>query len=205
MTRAAVILAGGFSKRFGEDKCLIRLASKPLVSRVIDRVSTVVDEIVVVTGSPGQREMFSVLLRSEIKVLVDKLRLQSPLVGVLTGFESLSSDYSLLLPCDTPFVSRQVATLLLDLCVGKGAAIPRWPNGYIEPLQSAYHVKTAIQATQKAMDGGKLDLSSMIGNIKGVRYVSTMVLQQLDPDLLTFFNVNTTSDLRRAESMSKTR
>jgi len=205
LTRAAVILAGGFSKRFGEDKCLIRLASKPLVSRVIDRVSTVVDEIVVVTGSPGQREMFSVLLRSEIKVLVDKLRLQSPLVGVLTGFESLSSDYSLLLPCDTPFVSRQVATLLLDLCVGKGAAIPRWPNGYIEPLQSAYHVKTAIQATQKAMDGGKLDLSSMIGNIKGVRYVSTMVLQQLDPDLLTFFNVNTTSDLRRAESMSKTR
>jgi molybdopterin-guanine dinucleotide biosynthesis protein A len=110
----------------------------------------------------------------------------------------------LLLPCDTPFVSKQIASLLLDLCVGKGATIPRWPNGYIEPLQSAYHVKSAIKAAQKALDEGKLNLSSMINNISGVRYISTGVLQQFDPKLLTFFNVNTPADLKRAESMLKT-
>lgn len=205
MTNAAVILAGGLSKRFGsQDKCLLRLASKPLVTHVVGRVSGVVDEVAVVVGSASQKEVFSTLLKSDVKVFVDKYNVQSPLVGVLTGFENVNADYSLLLPCDTPFISRQVATLLLDLCVGKGATIPRWPNGYIEPLQSAYHVKSAIKAAQKALDEGKLTLASMIVNLCGVRYISTMVLQQFDPKLSTFFNVNTPVDLRRAESMLKT-
>jgi len=171
---------------------------------VVNHVSAVVDEIAVVVGSASQKEVFSTLLKSDVKVFVDKYNVQSPLVGVLTGFENVNADYSLLLPCDTPFISRQVATLLLDLCVGKGATIPRWPNGYIEPLQSAYHVKSAIKAAQKALDEGKLTLASMIDNLCGVRYISTMVLQQFDPKLSTFFNVNTPVDLRRAESMLKT-
>jgi molybdopterin-guanine dinucleotide biosynthesis protein A len=205
LTNAAVILAGGLSKRFGsQDKCLLRLASKPLVMHVVNHVSAVVDEIAVVVGSASQKEVFSTLLKSDVKVFVDKYNVQSPLVGVLTGFENVNADYSLLLPCDTPFISRQVATLVLDLCVGKGATIPRWPNGYIEPLQSAYHVKSAIKAAQKALDEGKLTLASMIDNLCGVRYISTMVLQQFDPKLSTFFNVNTPVELRRAESMLKT-
>jgi molybdopterin-guanine dinucleotide biosynthesis protein A len=65
-------------------------------------------------------------------------------------------------------------------------------------------VKSAIKAAQKALDEGKLTLASMIDNLCGVRYISTMVLQQFDPKLSTFFNVNTPVDLRRAESMLKT-
>jgi len=205
LTRAAVILAGGLSKRFGQDKCLIRLARKPLILHVVDRVSAIVDEIAVVVGSSSQKEMFATSLKSEAKILVDKINMQNPLVGALTGFENIKADYSLLLPCDMPFVSRQVATLLLDLCVGKGAAIPRWPNGYIEPLQSAYHVKSAVNAAQKALGEGKLNLASMIDNISGVRYISTLVLQQFDPKLLTFFNVNTPAEFKKAELLLKTR
>jgi len=205
LTRAAVILAGGLSKRFGQDKCLIRLARKPLILHVVDRVSAIVDEIAVVVGSSSQKEMFATSLKSEAKILVDKINMQNPLVGALTGFENIKADYSLLLPCDMPFVSRQVTTLLLDLCVGKGAAIPRWPNGYIEPLQSAYHVKSAVNAAQKALGEGKLNLASMIDNISGVRYISTLVLQQFDPKLLTFFNVNTPAEFKKAELLLKTR
>jgi molybdopterin-guanine dinucleotide biosynthesis protein A len=200
-----VILAGGLSKRFGYDKCLIHLASKPLVLYTIDRISNVVDNIVVVVGSNSQKETFIDLLKLKAEVFLDKQDVQSPVIGALTGFENINSDYSLLLPCDTPFVSKHVASLLLDLCVGKGAAIPRWPNGYIEPLQSAYHVKSVIKAAQKALDEGKLNLSSMINNIRGVRYVSTMVLQEFDSELLTFFNINTPADLKRAELMLKTK
>jgi molybdopterin-guanine dinucleotide biosynthesis protein A len=176
---------------------------KPLVQHVIDRVSAVVDEKVVVVGSDAQREKFAELLKSEVKVIVDKCDGQSPLVGALTGFESVSADYSLLLPCDTPFVSSEIAALLFDLCVNKGATIPRWPNGYIEPLQAVYHTKSAIKAAQQALNAGKRDLFSMINNLSGVRYVSTLVLQQLDSELLTFFNINMQESLRRAESILK--
>jgi len=201
LTKAVVILAGGFSKRLGQDKCLIDLVGKPLVLHVVDRVSSVVNEKVVVVGSNALRDKLSNVFKSKISVVVDKYEGQSPLVGALTGFESVDAEYSLLLPCDTPFVSVEVVALLLDLCVNRGAVIPRWPNGYIEPLQAVYYTKSAIEAAKKALDEGKHDLLSMINYLHGVRYVSTLVLQQLDPKLLTFFNVNNVEDLKRAESM----
>jgi len=201
LTKAVVILAGGFSKRLGQDKCLIDLVGKPLVLHVVDRVSSVVNEKVVVVGSNALRDKLSNVFKSKISVVVDKYEGQSPLVGALTGFESVDAEYSLLLPCDTPFVSVEVVALLLDLCVNRGAVIPRWPNGYIEPLQAVYYTKSAIEAAKKALDEGKRDLLSMINYLYGVRYVSTLVLQQLDPKLLTFFNVNTIEDLKRAKSM----
>jgi molybdopterin-guanine dinucleotide biosynthesis protein A len=40
-----------------------------------------------------------------------------------------------------------------------------------------------------------------VDELRGVRYISTLVLRQLDPKLRTFFNVNTPLDLRRAEFM----
>jgi len=201
LTKAVVVLAGGFSKRFGQDKCLIDLVGKPLVLHVVDRVSSVVDEKVVVVGSSALREKLSNVFKSKISVIVDRYEGQSPLVGALTGFESVDAEYSLLLPCDTPFVSAEIVALLLDLCVNRDAVIPRWPNGYMEPLQAVYCTKSAIEAAKKALDEGKRDLLSMINYLYGVRYVSTLVLRQLDPKLLTFFNVNTVEDLKRAKFM----
>jgi len=203
MKTSAIILSGGFSKRFGQDKGLIELAGKPLILHVLDRVSKVVNETLIVVSSKGQRNAFAPLVGSETKVIMDECNLRSPIVGALTGFENAFGEYSLLLPCDTPFVSKEIASLLLDLCVNRSAVIPRWPNRYIEPLQAVYHTKSALTASKTAYKENKLDLRSMIANLRGVRYISTLVLQQLDPKLMTFFNVNTPEDLKKAESMLK--
>ena len=203
MRTSAIILAGGFSKRFGRDKGLIELAGKPLIIHVLDRVSKVVNETLVVVSSEDQRDAFTTLTRPKTKVVTDKYSLRSPIVGALTGFEKALGEYSLLLPCDTPFVSKEIAALLLDLCVGRSAMIPRWPNRYIEPLHAAYHTKSALNASETAYKEKKLDLRSMIANLRGVRYISTLVLQQIDPKLMTLFNVNTPEDLRKAESQLK--
>jgi len=203
LKRSAVILAGGFSKRFGQDKGLVELASKPLFLHVIDRMFRVVNETLVVVSSDRQKVAFERSLCQRAKVIVDKHEEKSPLIGALTGFECVQGEYSLLLPCDTPFVSGDIASLLLDLCINRSAVIPRWPNGYIEPLQAAYHTRSALTAARAALEQGRLDLRSMITCLKGVRYISTMVLQQLDPKLLTFFNINSSTDLRRAKSMLK--
>jgi molybdopterin-guanine dinucleotide biosynthesis protein A len=203
LKNSAVILAGGFSRRLGQDKGLIDLAGKPLILHVVDRVSELVDETVVVVGSRVQKEKFESLSGHKANVVADKHEAQSPLVGALTGFESAKGEYSLLLPCDTPFISSQIAQFLLDTCVNKGAVIPRWPNGYIEPLQAAYQTKLALTAAKEAFEQGKLDLRSMIARLRRVRYISTVVLRQMDPKLLTFFNINTLGNLKRAESLLK--
>jgi len=197
----AVVLAGGFSKRFGRDKCLIELAGKPLIVHVLERISKIVDECTVVVASEEQRPMLSYRLGGGAGLVVDRYEGQSPLVGALTGFESVNGEYCLLLPCDTPFISASVAELLFDLCENKSAVIPRWPNGFIEPLQAVYHAESAVAAARVALKDGKHDLASMIARLHRVRYLSTLVVRQLDPELLTFFNVNTPMDLKRAESV----
>jgi molybdopterin-guanine dinucleotide biosynthesis protein A len=201
--RSAVILAGGFSRRFGRDKGLVDLAGKPLILHVIDRASKVVDDVLVVVSSEKQKNKFETILEEKANLVIDKDDSQSPLVGAITGFETTNAEYSLLLPCDTPLVSTQVVQFLLDMCANRSAAIPRWPSGYIEPLQAVYRTESALTAAKTALNQGKMNMQSMIDKLRGVRYVSTIVLEQLEPDLLTFFNVNTPKDLKNAESVLK--
>ena len=203
MTYAVIILAGGLSRRFGQDKCLKELAGRPLVAHVLDRVSTIVDERLIVVGSEAQQNVLLRFPELRASVVVDKFSDHSPLVGALTGFETVRADHALLLPCDAAFVSPEIAALLLDLCVGRSAVIPRWPNGHVEPLQAAYDVKLACDAARKALDEGKRDMLAMVAHLRGIRYVSTLVLQQYDEKLTTFHNINTVEDWRKAESMLK--
>jgi molybdopterin-guanine dinucleotide biosynthesis protein A len=201
LEKSAVILAGGFSRRFGQDKGLLPLANKPLIEHVLDTIDKIVDEKIVVVSSKTQAENYTKVLDSKVKVVVDDDNVQSPLVGALKGFKEASNEYALLLPCDTPLLSKDVLSLLLDLCPNKNAVIPRWPNGYIEPLQAVYCTKPALEAAKKALSEGKMNMQSMVDKLRGVRYVSTLVLRQLDPELKSFFNVNTPMDLRKAEAM----
>jgi molybdopterin-guanine dinucleotide biosynthesis protein A len=201
LSKSAVILAGGFSNRLGQDKGLLQLGGKPLVKHVLDRVGRIADESTVVVSSKTQAEKYAKVVGAVANIVVDSSDLHCPLIGALAGLERARSEHALLLPCDTPFVCRDVIALLFDLCIGKNAVIPRWPNGYSEPLQAVYSARPAMEATKSALSEGKMNMQSMIDKLRGIRYVSTLVLEQLDPELKTFFNVNSPLDLRKAEKM----
>lgn len=201
MDKSAIILAGGFSSRFGQDKGLLLLAGKPLIRHIMHAIYGLVDETIIVVSSKVQAENFAKVTGSNVRIVIDANDMQSPLVGALTGFERAYGEYSLLLPCDSPLVSRDILLLLLELHTNKNAVVPRWPNGYIEPLQAVYCTKPAVEAAKKTLNAGKVDLRSVVNELRAVRYISTLVLQQLDPKLRTFFNVNTPLDLRKAEFM----
>ncbi len=200
---SAIVLAGGTSKRFGQDKGMIELARKPLLLHVLDRLTDVVSEIFVVVNSEAQKEKFTRLISHKAYIVVDKADVQTPLAGALVGFRNVRSAYSILLACDTPFISSKMLSFLLDICVDRAAAIPRWPNGNIEPLHAAYHSKKASIAAEIALKYERRDMRSMISNMHQIRYVSTLVLQKFDPKLTSFFNINLRSDLASAEAILK--
>jgi molybdopterin-guanine dinucleotide biosynthesis protein A len=203
LDRSAIILAGGVSSRLGQDKGLLTLASKPLIKHVLDAVENIVDEKLVVVSSKVQSERYSRVVREHARVLIDSVKEHGPLVGALTGLEQTSGSYSLILPCDTPLISKDVLTLLLELCINKSAVIPRWPNCCTEPLQAAYCTKPAMNAAREALSVEKFNMQAMVDKLRGIRYISTLVLEQLDPELKTFLNVNTAMDLKKAEGMLK--
>lgn len=203
LQKTAIILAGGFSRRFGSDKGLVHLKNKPLVRHVIDNVSQTVDEILVIVSSEQQKKKFEPIVGKNTQLIIDDDESQSPLIGTITGLKTSTGDYSLLLPCDAPLVSTKVVQFLFDLNFKKNAVIPRWPSGYLEPLQAVYRTTPALIAAKKGILGGRLDMRSMVEHLKEIRYVSTLVLKQLDPDLFTFFNVNTVQDLKKVETFVK--
>lgn len=201
MESTAIILAGGASTRVGQDKGLLTLAGRPLIRYVLDAVANLVDEKLVIVSSRTQAKGYSKTLNSEIRVIVDKGKGKTPLLGAETGFEAANGEYSFLLPCDTPFVSREILALLFDLRKNRTAVIPRWPNCYIEPLQAVYRTVPSLEVAKASLSENKSNMRSMIDRLQGIRYVSTLVLQGLDPELRTFFNVNTLLDLKKAEAM----
>jgi molybdopterin-guanine dinucleotide biosynthesis protein A len=205
LDRSAIVLAGGVSSRFGQDKGTLEIANKPLIRYVVDTVNPLVNETIVVTSSQERVAKYAKIVSGYARFAVDLCESKGPLIGALTGFETAHGKYALLLPFDTPFVSREVVSLLFELCLGKAAAIPRWPNEHIEPLHAIYQTKAALEAAKIAVGEGKLNVRAMIEKLRGVRYVSTLVIQQLDPELKTFFNVNTPVDLKRAVAMAKPR
>lgn len=201
---SAIVLAGGFSTRFGQNKALLQLGTKPLILHVLDRVSCIFDERIVVVNTEEQKDQLQNIVKNKAEILIDEYKAQTPLAGAYTGFRRAKNEYILLLSCDAPFINREIAELLLECCINRSAAIPRWPECYIEPLQAAYHAEYAAIAAETALEQGKLTMSAMITCLRNVRYISTLVLQQLDPKLNTFFNINTEVDFKRAEALVKT-
>ncbi|MCW4003237.1 MAG: molybdenum cofactor guanylyltransferase [Candidatus Bathyarchaeota archaeon] len=204
MSKSAVILAGGSSSRLNDDKGIVALAGKPLLTYVVNSVEGLVDETVIVTSSKERANAYAKLASSSnVRFAVDEYDSKGPLIGALTGFKSVNGEYTLLLPVDTPFVSREVLSLLFELCIGKVAAVPRWTSNEIEPLHAVYRTKEALKAAEEAFVQGEVDMQAMVNRLRGVRYISTLVIEQLDPDLRTFFNVNTALDLKKAATMIK--
>jgi molybdopterin-guanine dinucleotide biosynthesis protein A len=199
--KAAVILANEQSKSFPKDKGTMLLCNKPLIKHVFNAISSIVDEVIIVTSAQEQTEKYAELLPKTVKLVIDKQPMQNALSGTITGLETAQSKYVLLLPYDSPLVDKELAMLLLDLAVGKTAAVPRNADNEIEPLCSVYHTKIALETAKQVAAKGAIDLQTLVEKLQGVRYISKMIVEQLDPELQSFFSVNTPLDLNRATIM----
>jgi molybdopterin-guanine dinucleotide biosynthesis protein A len=205
LDRSAVILAGSSSAKFIGDKGLLDLHGKPLINHVIDAVKGLVDEIIVVTSSQELADLYGKVVSSEISFAVKDYESEGLLAGAAAGFKVAQGEYSALLPFNSPFVSQEVMSLLFDCAIGKAAVIPRSTDMECQPQHAVYHTKQALQAANEALAENEVDLQAMVEKLRGIRYMSMMVIEQLDPDLKTFFTVKSTFDLKKAEVMGKPR
>lgn len=204
MANSAIILLESFSTRLGQDKALLKLGDKTLILHGLERILSVVDEMIIVATTKEQMDKLRRIVKTNAEIVLNEHKAQTQLTSALTGFDHTENEYALLMSSDMPFINSDVARLLLECCINRTAAVPRWPDCRVEPMQAAYQTKSALTAAETALDKGKFDAGDIITNLRFVRYISTLVLEQLDTKLLTFFRVNTQLDLRRAETLIKT-
>jgi molybdopterin-guanine dinucleotide biosynthesis protein A len=202
LDKAVIILANEQpSKGFSQDKGTMLLCNKPLIKHVFNIVNSIVDEVIIVTNTQERIEKYAEFLPKTVKFVIDKQPIPNPLSGTIVGLETVQSKYVLLLPYDSPLVNKELAILLLDLAVGKTAAVPRNSDNEIEPLCSVYHTQLALETAKQVAAEGATDLQTLVEKLRGVRYISKMIVEQLDPELQSFFSVNTPLDLKRATIM----
>lgn len=201
-SRGAVVLAGGRGSRLGLNKALVKLKGRPLIDYVVKAAMEAVDELVIAIGFDDDPARYASFLPRGARVVKDPRGIQSPLAGMLAGMKVLASRRAVVLPCDSPFINVGVLNHLFKICETSDAAIPRWPNGYIEPLHSVYNAHSAVPAIEASIKAGELKVSMMIQRLKKVVYVPVGDLKSYDPKLLTFLNINTKEDLKKAESLT---
>ncbi len=201
LDKSAIILAVGSSSGFKEDLGLIELEHEPLIRYAYKAVRGLVDEVIIVTDSQERADKYAEVLPDTVKFVLDSSESEGHLMGAITGFEAAQGKYSLLLPYDAPFVSQEVISLLFDCGFGKTAVIPRNPDNEVEPLCSVYQTKLVLETAKKVADEGAVDLETLVEALRGVRFISTMVIEQIDPQFRSFFSVITPLDLKKAVLM----
>lgn len=183
--RSAIILAGGSSRRLGQDKGLRILAGRRLVTYSIDALQPMVDEVLLVVGSEAQRGLYLDALPSWVKIVVDRYSGGSPLVGLITGLEEARSEYAFVTACDMPFISREPVELLFSEAVNRNGAAFMKPDGWIEPLFAVYRVDACLPEATRLFRAGDLRIRMVLRNLGDVAYIPPSGLGfSLEPLLL---------------------
>ncbi len=196
---SVAILAGGRSDRFKPSKALAEVAGKPLFLHVVDACEAYATEVFVVVHSEADRELFCEHFPEEQIVIDIDSDTRCSLVGALTAFQHAKNPYTQLLPCDSPLIHDMFFEILWSMAENHHAAVPRWPNGWVEPLHSVFSTEIAQKVASKCLEDQKPRMQCLIDNIGRVIYLSTNALERFDAKLLTFTNVNTPADLYRIE------
>ena len=192
MKVTSIILAGGKNLRLGRNKALEVFNGKSLIEHVIERVEPLSDRIMIVAS----REKFKLPVSLEAEMLADLYHDKGPLGGIYTGQESSRSLYNIVVACDMPFLNAELLSYMLELSYNYDAVVPRLEEGMIEPLHAIYS-RDCLDSMKTRLESNALKVHSFLETVR-VRYIDRDESQKLDPQLLSFFNINHQSDIERA-------
>lgn len=202
-SRAAIVLAQGDAEYTIPRQFSTRAAECSLLEYVLDAVWTVADELYVVFDHDPDLRLVEAIAPFGVKIVVSQGR-SDHVANMAAGFRASKAELCLVTPDNVPFLKPNVVFALFDAARGFDAAIPRWKDGRIEPLLGVYRRKAFLRAAAQNPKAGHA--ASVLDNLYAVRFVRVEdELQQLDPELHSFFRVQTRNDLARARRLATLR
>jgi len=193
---SGVILAGGLSTRYGgENKAFLRVGGMRILDRLFAVYGELFDEIILVTNNPGE------FLEWDALIVTDVFPVRSSLTGIHAGLFYARHPFAFFSACDTPFLKKELVETVLDsLEPGIDLVIPQTAAG-LEPLCAAYSQR-CLKAAEEHILQNKFKIQMALSG-KRIKKIPEDVLRQKDPELRSFFNVNSPEDLARAERFVK--
>lgn len=187
----ALILAGGESRRMGQDKAALLLGGKPLLQHATCIVRPLFENIIVSTRH--------IRTDCDLPQVCDDPRHAGPLAGLASGLAHSQTAWVFVVACDMPFVTRQLIETIEKFRNGVDAVVPVVQD-YPQPLAAFYATRILGELHELQHGGGKQSLRELLKKLT-VRYVDETEMQATDPN--NFFDLDTPQDVLKAINMKE--
>ncbi len=173
--KSCIILCGGQSRRMGQDKGSMIIKDKPMIKYALSTLDNEINEAVIVLNDSERIDRYKKFIDPNdysyrITFVEDKIKNKGPLPGILTGLENISSQYSLVLPCDSPYVTKNyINTIFNEINEDYQAIVPYHDRENklktSEPLHSIYN-KNIIPEIEELISKDSLHIKGLIKEIE---------------------------------------
>ncbi len=196
MTAISVgILAGGQSLRMGRDKAFLPIAGRPVILRVLERVSSLSDDVILITNTPDKYRVCP-----DCRVVEDIHPYKGPLGGIQSALTVARNPHCLIVACDMPFLNAALLRHMVGLVRSYDVVVPRVADR-LETMHALYS-QACLAPIERHLLGGELAIRSFFDDVH-VRIVECDEVARFDPLFQSFLNMNTPADWERLQQMAE--
>lgn len=179
----ALILAGGESRRMGQDKASLWLGGQTLLEHVIGTVQPLFAEVLVSVREPRAD--------CTLPQVCDDPQHAGPLAGLAAGLAHSQAAWVFVVACDMPLISSQLIEFIGKFRDGCDAVVPV-VQGFSQPMLAFYRVSILSELRALQAGSGKKSMAALLAKLN-VRYVHESEIQVAD--LHRFFDLDTPQDV----------
>ncbi len=190
MKISAVLLAGGESRRMGEDKATLLLHGKPLWQIQLELLRKLELAEILVSGrtDPPWRP-------PDMQFVADDPPSRGPLSGLSASLGQIQTDHLLALAIDMPFMSQIFLQTLCDQ-IEPGRGVVPMIGDRAEPLAAIYPADTHVDLVE-ALSGTDFSLQSLTNKL--VKAGKLRALNVAKEKEMLFRNLNQPADLNLSQ------
>ena len=124
---SCIVLSGGMSRRMGQDKGSMIIQEKPMILHILERLNYKINDATIVLNDAQRIADYQSLLNQfcdgkiednfdySLEFVEDEVKSKGPISGIMTGLKNIKTDYALVLPCDSPFISEEFIETMFNL------------------------------------------------------------------------------------------
>jgi molybdenum cofactor guanylyltransferase len=189
-----ILLAGGKSRRMGEDKRHLVVGEQTLLERGLAVLRSTFQDVLVVIAQDSPS------LGVDARVVRDRVPDCGSLGGLYSGLMEATTPWVFVVACDMPFLDQAV---IAQFTSRRGTAdiVMAKLGARLHPMHAIYG-KQCLPVLEQMIRARQLKIQEMVlQSSLRVRYVTEADLLTIDPSWRSFYNVNTLADLEAARSL----
>ena len=193
---AGAVLAGGRSLRFGKNKALQTFKGKRFIDLAIESLRPFCEPVMAVVNE------IEPYVDTGAMLVRDIIAHQGPLGGIYTALLFSPCEWVFIKATDMPFLVPEMASLIIEGAKGQFDAVVPKVDEFFDPLLAAYNRRCLPVIARQLQASENRQVVAFYRKIRLNTIVETQ-WRKVDPEALSFKNVNTMSDLAEIDGAER--